>query len=171
MNEDDSTHSWSLLAPELLDKIFSYILPRHLLSNVGLVCESWHNAVHYKAVKYLASCIENHLIEERELERWGWRSADAWDHSSLDCSCIRLAFSFFIKQKKPCLVQAVLWILIHLSPTSLFRLYQVSDTDPHLTVLWIRTLMDPHSFGCPGSGSFFCEGGSRSRSWSLEIQN
>jgi hypothetical protein len=111
MKEEEFVHSWALLAPELLDKIFSYI-PRHLMSNVGLVCDSWHNAVHYKAVKYLTSCIENHRIEKRELEMRGWSSLDAWDHSSLHCSCIHLAFSFFIKQKKPHLLQAVLWFQI-----------------------------------------------------------
>jgi hypothetical protein len=70
---------------ELLEKIFESV-PLPMLGNIGKVCAHWRDVVHRLAVKHLTSQIQNQLIEEKQLERWGWCSATAWDHNILACS-------------------------------------------------------------------------------------
>jgi len=91
--------SWGLLPAELLEKIFESV-PWLMLGNIGKVCAHWRDVVHQLAVKHLTSRIQNQLIEEKQLERWGWCSATAWDHNILACSCIHLAFNFFTRKEK-----------------------------------------------------------------------
>jgi hypothetical protein len=98
MSENVSGPSWELLPTEILDKIFS-LLPRLSLGNVSLVCNRWKNALHHVAVKYLNSCIETGQIEEKQLERFGWRTSAAWDHDSVACTCVYLAFDFFTREE------------------------------------------------------------------------
>ncbi len=90
---------------ELLGQIFSFV-PKHMLNNIGLVCSRWKDAVHYSAVKLLMSCISAGQIEEKQIERFGWRTSSAWDHDSEKCSCIDLAFNFF-DRKSSVLVQGI----------------------------------------------------------------
>jgi len=99
MCDNASVPSWALLPAELLEKIFESI-PRLLLENIGKVCRHWQDVLHHLAVKHLTSCIQNQLIEEKQLEKWGWCSATAWDHNILVCSCIHLAFNFFTGKEK-----------------------------------------------------------------------
>ncbi len=94
MSEEFSTPSWDLLPLELLGQIFSFV-PKHMLNNIGLVCSSWKDAVHCSAVKLLMSCISAGQLEEKQIERFGWRTSAAWDHDNEKCSCIDLAFNFF----------------------------------------------------------------------------
>jgi hypothetical protein len=91
--------SWGLLLAELLEKIFENV-PWLMLGNIGKVCTHWRDVVHRLAVKHLTSGIQNQLIEEKQLERWGWCSATAWDHSILSCPCIHLAFDFLPIREK-----------------------------------------------------------------------
>jgi len=98
MCDNASAPSWALLPAELLEKIFESI-PRLLLRNIGKVCRRWQNVLHRLAVKHLTSCIQNQLIEEKQLEKWGWCSATALDHNILVCSCIHLAFNFFTRKE------------------------------------------------------------------------
>ncbi len=93
MSERDSDPSWELLPMEILEKIFGF-LPKLLLRNVGLVCNQWGNTVHRCAVKHLTHCIETLQIEEKQLERFGWKTSAAWDHDSVTCACIHLASNF-----------------------------------------------------------------------------
>ena len=95
MSEDFSAPSWELLPFELLEKIFSFV-PKHMLNIIGQVCSSWKDAVHYSAVKLLMSCIGAGQLEEKQIERFGWRTSAAWDHDNDKCSCIDLAFNFFL---------------------------------------------------------------------------
>jgi hypothetical protein len=105
MSENFSRPYWELLPLELLEKIFSF-MPKHLLNNIGLVCSRWKDAVHYSAVKLLISCISAGQLEEKQIERFGWRTSAAWDHDSEKCSCINLAFNFF-NRKSSVLVQGI----------------------------------------------------------------
>jgi hypothetical protein len=53
-----------------------------MLNNIGLVCSRWKDAVHYSAVKLLMSCIKAGQLEEKQIERFGWRTSAAWDHDN-----------------------------------------------------------------------------------------
>jgi hypothetical protein len=111
MSEDFSAPSWELLPFELLEKIFSFV-PKHMLNIIGQVCSSWKDAVHYSAVKLLMSCIGAGQLEEKQIERFGWRTSAAWDHDNDKCSCIDLAFNFFLKKSS---------VLVHgISPDEVF---------------------------------------------------
>jgi hypothetical protein len=94
MSENVSTPSWALLPTELLEKIFEYI-PAVLRGKIGLVCSHWLNVLHPLAIKHLITCVQNHQVEEKQLERWGWSSTTAWNHNTSTCSCIHLAFNYF----------------------------------------------------------------------------
>jgi hypothetical protein len=94
MSEEFSTPSWDLLPLELLGQIFSFV-PKHMLNNIGLVCSLWKDAIHYSAVKLLMSCISAGQLEEKQIERFGWKTSTAWDHDNDKCSCIDLANNFF----------------------------------------------------------------------------
>ncbi len=105
MSDNASNASWGLLPAELLEKIFESV-PRLMLGNVGKVCTLWRDVVHRLAVKHLTNQIQNQLIEENQLERWGWCSAaTVLDHNILACSCIHLAFNFFSQKDKTFLGQ------------------------------------------------------------------
>jgi hypothetical protein len=99
MSDNASNSSWGLLLAELLEKIFESV-PWIMLENIGKVCTHWQDVVHRLAVKHLTSRIQNQLTEEKQLEKWGWCSATAWDHNILACPCIHLAFNFFTKKEK-----------------------------------------------------------------------
>jgi hypothetical protein len=94
MSEEFSTPSWDLLPLELLGHIFSFV-PKHMLNNIVLVGSRWKDTVHYSAVKLLMSCIKAGQLEEKQIERFGWKTSAAWDHDNGECSCIDLAFNFF----------------------------------------------------------------------------
>jgi hypothetical protein len=94
MSENVSNPSWTVLPTELLGKIFKYI-PAVLRGRVGLVCSRWHDALHHLAVQHLITSVQNHKVEEKQLERWGWSSATAWNHNTRTCSCNHLAFNYF----------------------------------------------------------------------------
>jgi hypothetical protein len=101
MSENVHTPSWAELPLEILDKIFSFI-PRLMVGSVEFVCRQWQCALHNQAVQHLNSCIKQQLIEEKQLQKWGWNAAAATapDHNILDCNCVDLAFSFFTQKKK-----------------------------------------------------------------------
>jgi hypothetical protein len=89
------------MPPEILEKIFDY-LPQHMLEDISLVCSSWQATVHSLADSYLTRCVKNELIDEKQLERWGWNTRVSEDnHSISTCSCIHLAFGFFTQKKSP----------------------------------------------------------------------
>ena len=99
MSDNASESSWGLLPAEVLEKIFESA-PQFMLGTVGKVCAHWRDVVHRLAVKQLTSWIQSQLIEEKQLEKWGWCSATAWDHNILACSCIHLAFNIFTGKEK-----------------------------------------------------------------------
>jgi hypothetical protein len=99
MSDNASESSWGLLPAEVLEKIFESA-PQFMLGTVGKVCAHWRDVLHRLAVKQLTSWIQHQLIEEKQLERWGWCSATAWDHNILACSCIHLAFNLFKRMEK-----------------------------------------------------------------------
>jgi hypothetical protein len=100
MSDNNASNApWALLPAELLEKIFDSV-PWFMLGNIGTVCAHWRDVVHRLAVKHLTNRIQNHLIEEKQLERWGWCSATAWDHNILACSCIHLDFNFFTSRRE-----------------------------------------------------------------------
>jgi hypothetical protein len=101
MSENVCLSSWAELPLEILDKIFNFV-PRLMVGSLGFVCKQWQCALHNQAVKYLNSCIKQQLIEERQLQKWGWNTAAATapDHNVLDCNCVHLAFNFFTQKKR-----------------------------------------------------------------------
>ncbi len=93
--------SWERMPPEILEKIFN-LLPQHMLADISLVCTHWQTVIHGRAASYLTRCVKNELIDEKQLERWGWNTRMSEDnHSISTCSCIHLAFGFFTQKKSP----------------------------------------------------------------------
>jgi hypothetical protein len=91
--------TWEVLPSEVLQKVFNYV-PRHLLEDISQVCTRWRDFLHDRAVDYLTNCVNNQLIDEKQLEQRGWSSAAAWNHNKSACSCILLAFNFFTREKE-----------------------------------------------------------------------
>jgi hypothetical protein len=117
MDENVSLPCWALLPMEIVEKIFDFI-PRLRLGSLGLVCITWGWAVHHQAVKYLKSCIQSQLIEERQLSKFCWSLAATLQphHDMPGCNCIHLAFDFFLQRKR--LTESVR-IPLHSFPTEM----------------------------------------------------